>query len=341
MPDTVPEKRTLPPPPGGGMLLPGFRYDGAEITLEPLPGGKRRIRVRALDGGHVERGSIDTSYPDALIRLLLQIKGAAYLCDEISRDEDPSYVEGPLSVDLDAFGIPRSRLAKARILDYGCGCGASSTALARMFPKAEIVGVELDQRFAEAARALVAHRGYARVAIHVSPSGTDVPPGLGEFDAVLMGGVFEHLLPEERRTLMPKIWRTLKHGGFLLLNETPHRWWVVETHTTGIPFLNYLPDALALRAAHLSPRYARPESWSTLLRHGIRGASEAEVLESLDDPSARPLAPLAGDAIDMWYAQLGPRARVVKRMVRAGLKGIKAVTGVSCVPFISMVVERP
>jgi len=156
-----------------------------------------------------------------------------------------------------------------------------------------------------------------------------------------MGGVFEHLLPEERRTLMPRLWRTLKRGGFLLLNETPHRYWLIEGHTTGLPLINYLPDRLAHRAARLSSRYDRPETWATLLRHGIRGGTEGEVMHSLGDPSARMVAPLAGDLIELWYSRLGPRARFLKRGVKAGLRGVKAITGMSCVPFLSMVIERP
>src|SRR5262249_16146709 len=161
-------------------MEPFFCFEGAEITIEPLTRG-RRITVQARDGRHVERATVDTTYPDALIELLLRIKGAAYLCDEISRDEDRSRVERWIAADLTAFGIPRAGVSRARILDYGCGCGASAAALGRLFPEAEVVGVELDARFADAARMLAAHHGNPRITVHVAPSGTDLPEGLGRF----------------------------------------------------------------------------------------------------------------------------------------------------------------
>src|SRR3712207_8585357 len=46
-------------------------------------------------------------------------------------------------------------------------------------------------------------------------AGTDVPAGLGRFDHVVLCAVYEHLLPAERRGLLPQLWSLLEPGGLL------------------------------------------------------------------------------------------------------------------------------
>src|SRR5208283_4203598 len=46
------------------------------------------------------RASCDTMYPIELIKQILEVKGPEYLCDEISRDEDSSYIEPHLRATL-------------------------------------------------------------------------------------------------------------------------------------------------------------------------------------------------------------------------------------------------
>jgi SAM-dependent methyltransferase len=49
----------------------------------------------------------------------------------------------------------------ARVLDLGCGLGASAIALARAYPRAQVLGVDLDQASVAEARAEAAHSGLA------------------------------------------------------------------------------------------------------------------------------------------------------------------------------------
>jgi ubiquinone/menaquinone biosynthesis C-methylase UbiE len=49
----------------------------------------------------------------------------------------------------------------ARVLDLGCGLGASSVALARAYPRAQVLGVDLDQASVTEARAQAAKAGVA------------------------------------------------------------------------------------------------------------------------------------------------------------------------------------
>src|SRR4029453_4363454 len=49
----------------------------------------------------------------------------------------------------------------ARVLDLGCGLGASSIAIARAYPRARVLGVDLDQAALAEARAQAAQAGVA------------------------------------------------------------------------------------------------------------------------------------------------------------------------------------
>ena len=117
-----------------------------------------------------------------------------------------------------------------------------------------------------------------------SPDGSSLPPGIGKFDFVMLSAVFEHLLPGERPVIMPLLYDVLKPGGVLFLNQTPYRYYPREHHTTGLWGLNYLPDRLTLALARRYSRETPAEiaacDWPQLLRRGIRGGTEAEVLHN-------------------------------------------------------------
>jgi hypothetical protein len=52
----------------------------------------------------------------------------------------------------------------------------------------------------------------------------------------------------------------------------------VETHTTGLPLLNYLPRSLVHALIRRRPGHLRLADWSTLLRAGIRGGTVGEIM---------------------------------------------------------------
>ena len=130
-----------------------LRHQNAEVHIEAGQNGLRRIEVHPFDKSlFVSKDKCETSYPLDLIQHILNVKGPDYLCDEIMRDEDPAYVRKDLEADLNAY-FDKNIFAGKRLLDFGCGSGASSMILARMFPTTEIVGVELDKDLLSVARA--------------------------------------------------------------------------------------------------------------------------------------------------------------------------------------------
>ena len=284
-----------------------FHPDG-RVRIEPSRQGIHQISVEAHGNECVSKEKWETSYPVSLIDHVLRVKGPSYLCDEIQRDEDPDCLERLLSLEVLSH-LARPELSQRRLLDFGCGSGASTLVLARLFPDAtEIVGVELLPDYIELAEHRAAFHGLEkRLRFLPSNKPTDLPSGIGHFDYIFLSAVYEHLLPNERRMLLPILWRHLKPLGVIFLNQTPFRWFPIETHTTGLPFINYLPARMAvLYARSFSKRVASDESWCDLLRKGIRGATVHEIMGILnrDGRRARMLKPSRlgqGDRIDLGH----------------------------------------
>jgi 2-polyprenyl-3-methyl-5-hydroxy-6-metoxy-1,4-benzoquinol methylase len=308
------------------------------LRVERLADGRHHIRV---DPGQSCAGvseSWTTAYPPELI---LEIHGTkrSYVCDEIRREEDPRYVERAIRhevlgyLDVEAF---RGK----RILDFGCGAGASTLVMSRLLPPCELVGVELEERLLRLARLRAQYLGKRDLSFHLSPSGTALPAGLGEFDYIVLSAVYEHLLPDERRLLLPRIWSHLKPGGVLFINQTPHRYSPIEIHTTGLPLINYLPDALAYRLAQrFCKRIKGDEDWPALLRAGIRGATIGEILRVLGGDAAL-LKPKHGDQIDLWHGKLSRRYAWLKRSIWAALKALKPIAGIHLVPELTLALRK-
>lgn len=313
------------------------------VQIEPLEGGKRRVVLKPKARSWVSpvASSCVTSYPDELIEAIARTKVFADICDEILREESDWYVALNLKYLVLSYAAPEWFEGKT-VLDFGCGMGASTMILGRMFPRAEIQGTELEPRLLAIARLRQRHYSMSNVRLFQSPSGDRLPDELAQVDAIVLSAVFEHLLPDERRTLMALLWGRLRPGGILFLGETPYRFWPFEGHTTRLPLINYLPDGLTLWATRrFSRRYPPDVTWEHLLREGIRGGTVPEIQALL--PGSRLLEPshLVKDRIDLWYALSSTvRPSPLKRLMRSGLRAIRTVTGLIVTPGLDLAFEK-
>jgi predicted O-methyltransferase YrrM len=283
------------------------------------------LDVTPANGVYAPLTHCETSYPDSLVREILDVMGPAWLIDELLRDESPNYVQRALHYGLLSF-VSRNEFAGKRLLDFGCGKGASTSILARMLPETQLVGIELESTFLRIARSRARHYGFDdRVEFHPSPDPSSLPESIGTFDFISFSAVVEHLLPGERAPLLNLVWSALRPGGVLFINQSPNRFGLVEFHTTaGLPFLNYLPDSLAeLYARRMSRRSDLAHlSWEELLRAGIRGTSKGEIdrlLRSGGNDDFEFLSPgYEGirDTVDLWARStsvLDSKTAMVKR----------------------------
>jgi len=202
-----------------------------------------------------------------------------------------------------------------RLLDFGCGAGVSTFSIARMLPETEIVGVELVPEKIEIAQTIARLEKVGNVKFLCSPSGDTLPDEIGQFDYLMLCAVYEHLLPRERKTLMPLLWSAMKEGAAIFINQTPYRYFPFEHHSTGLWFINYLPDSLAHFCARKFARHDRGRDpvilksplWEDHLRGGIRGATEWEIMRNLTRASSskarilQPRAECARNRADYWF----------------------------------------
>jgi len=217
-----------------------------------------------------------------------------------------------------------------------------------MFPSASLVGVDRKDESLEIARARASFYGLGNAEFVTSDVESGLPPGLGRFDHVVLCAVYEHLLPDERASLLPALWDALEPGGVLFLRETPHRYFPIETHTTGgLPLINYLPDRATLWAARRYSRHWSGETtWPQLLRAGIRGGTIGEIERILRRcrGRARLLEPSrlgVADRIDLWYETAEKtRHAAGKRRIYALLKSLKRVTGLEFPPYLELAFRK-
>jgi len=299
-----------------------FATARAEVSVVPLRAGRWHVSTRSLVGDPVPRASCETSFPLELVQRLLRTTSPEWICDALARHEDPAYVRGEMQSQLLAY-FPRDAYAGKRLLDFGCGNGASTMAIAELLPRTEVTGVELDRDRLDEAAAILEHRGgLDNVRFLRSPSGESLPDGIGTFDFVMLSAVFEHLLPAERHTVMPLIWSHMRPGAVIFINQTPYRWFPHEHHSTGLWGINYLPDGLAWRLAHRHGMGTRGRTWEAMLRGGIRGGTELAMRRALtggQPERAEILQPRVGvrDRADYWLQTTSPRRRMLKRGLAA------------------------
>jgi len=324
------------------------RQDGM-LLIEELGNGLRKLTaVRAASGGYRARNSCITTYPTEMIEAFLNRVGIASVCEVIGRDGDE---ETASIFDLTSSYYDPAELVGKRLLDFGCGGGASTVVLAKLFPRSEVVGVELVEEKLQMARARSAHHRLENVQFKASPDGCHLPPGLGTFDFVYLFAVYEHLLPAERTTVLKLIWSHLNPGGIVFIEATPHRYFPVDLHSTYLPLINYMPDRMAHWTARTFAKGGdinKSPVCEDHLRGGLRGATEREILKCLRansedrpmllEPSRRGLQ----DRCDYWFSRLNPQHHArVKKALKITLKIIYSLTGTVLTPNLSLAIQKP
>jgi SAM-dependent methyltransferase len=268
----------------------------------------------------------ETTFRPEVIEYLVERRGCAGLAKFVNRFEDKG-VARVLRSQLLSYFRPEEFKGK-RLLDFGCASGASTFAMAKLFPETEILGVELLPERVETAQRIAALERISNVRFLCSPSGDQLPEKIGQFDFVMLSAVFEHLLPRERSSIMPLLWSVMKEGAAIFINQTPYRYFPFEHHSTGLWFINYMPDKVAHFVARKWSRHDPSEydptvqkslDWETHLRGGIRGATEWEIIRNLtggkkvEAQILQPRPECARDRADHWFVRTGQRFRILKK----------------------------
>jgi 2-polyprenyl-3-methyl-5-hydroxy-6-metoxy-1,4-benzoquinol methylase len=172
-------------------------------------------------------------------------------------------------------------LAGARVLEIGCGTGASTVALAEQ--GAIVTAVDIDTKSLIVAAERCQAYGVQANLLEANGTALEGLVALGEFDFVIFFACLEHMTYAERIAAMRSTWNALQPGALWCAIETPNRLWIIDEHTSRLPFYNWLPDELAFDYSQFSQRepfrnsYRQRdgEQFLSFLRHG-RGVSYHE-----------------------------------------------------------------
>ena len=205
-------------------------------------------RVLTVDGRRHE-----TRYSARVVRLLIERKGVrrAPLYFPFKEERARLFLD-PL------LGYLRGRGARVlSVLEVGCSFGHMTEYLAEQPEIGEIRCFDTDPAFVDIVRAKIEELGLAKVR-EVRLLGNDqtrrLPWPDARFDLVLVVGVVEHLPARNRRAQVDEYYRVLAPGGHIAILDTPNRLFPFETHSVGLPLVQWLPA----RLAYLYARVARP-----------------------------------------------------------------------------------
>ena len=313
------------------------------LTFEFSNGQVRSARHQPLSGAETAYDypfSGRSPATEANARQFVAQFGADFMMAQLERNQ---FVRFRTEFMFDRL-VGMARDGYYRILDFGCGTGHSLDALLDQFPNASFVGADIASRDLAMLRSWLPDIDRSRVELIEIQDPAKLDQLDGPFDLINLNAVFEHLLPSERRSLLPELWCRLANNGRLVVTETPWRWFPIETHTTSRPLVNYLPDRLALAVARRSGLYGPDLTWPGALRDGIRGATVSEIIACIDalPGTIQPVTsdqPDARDLLELWWWGESRHTRQ-KALAYQALSWLRRLTGVVISPWVNLVFRK-
>jgi SAM-dependent methyltransferase len=161
------------------------------------------------------------------------------------------------------------RLDSSAVIEYGCGQGAVTCALAARAQR--VLGVDIDEGAVSLARQELDRRGFGQVDVFAVAEASilaELRLRDERVDVFLLYAVLEHMTVRERLDVLRLARDTLTEDGVIVVIESPNRLVDPDFHTSFLPFFSQLPDELALLYFE---RSERPDFTSAL-----RGAVESD-----------------------------------------------------------------
>lgn len=106
-----------------------------------------------------------------------------------------------LAVIATLFGMRPAPVDRCRVLELGCAEGGNLIPMAYTLPGSQFVGVDLSPRQIAAGAALVAQLGLRNIALHAADI-ADLGDDLGEFDYIIVYGIYTWVPPTVQRRIM-------------------------------------------------------------------------------------------------------------------------------------------
>jgi SAM-dependent methyltransferase len=235
------------------------------------------------------------------------------------------------------------------VLEVGASFGHMTEYLAEQTEIAEIHCFDTDPAFVDIVRAKVEEQGL-RTVKEVRLFGNDetrrLPWPDARFDLVVVVGVVEHLPARNRRTQVDEYYRVLAPGGHIAILDTPNRLFPLETHSIGLPLVQWLPSRLAYAYARLArPRKFGAVSYESFVADGTgwRNATLADCLPSGGSKGLADVTEAAGYGWRFFRDTARSRARRALLPVFAGPAAAFRAVGRSpslCLPYFNLLFQK-
>jgi SAM-dependent methyltransferase len=240
-----------------------------------------------------------TRYSERVVRMLIERKGARRAPPYFSYKETRGrHFLGPL------FRYLRTRGARnLSVLEIGCSFGHMTEYVAEQPEVGELYTLDTDPAFVAMTRAKVEELGLARVrdvAQFANDETRRLPYPDARFDLILAIGVIEHLPLRNRRAQVDEYYRVLARGGHIVILDTPNRLFPLETHSVGLPLIQWLPPRPAYWYARLGrPRKFRDVRYEAFVADGT-GWVNATLWDCLPSTGMRGLLDVTEEAGYGW-----------------------------------------
>ncbi len=286
-----------------------------------------------------------TRYSKRVIEMLIERKGdRAPLYFPFKEQRAPLYLD-PLFRWLGARGA-----RDLAVLEIGCSFGHMTEYLAEQPEVATIDTFDSDRAFIEivSAKREEMPLDKVRAALFLSNDETRRLPWPDRaFDLVLAIGVVEHLPWHRRTEHVNEYYRVLAPGGHIAILDTPNRLFPIETHSIGLPLVQWLPPRVAhCYTRHFSRRaQLRDISYDVFVGDGT-GWRNATVAQCLPSSGWRGLTDVSEQAGYGWQfyrdtARSRKRRALLPcfRACAAVLRGVGLPPSL-CLPYLNLLLRK-
>lgn len=169
------------------------------------------------------------------------------------------------------YGVRANPVSGARVLELGCGSGAHLIALAQAFPETLVVGVDCDPEAVGIGQAFVQAHGLTNIVLLDAGLDAVLQSDLGQFDYIVIRGVFGLLSNDVRQALLAHCASILMPEGLICCQYNTYPGWRAG---------DTLRDALLLHAGMgddgAEAQLARARAMLGFLSQGLAQAGQAE-----------------------------------------------------------------
>ena len=122
------------------------------------------------------------------------------------------------------YGVETIPVESARVLELGCAAGGNLLPFALAYPNAKAVGVDLSSAQIEQGRKIVSELGVGNLDLRAM-SLTDIGKDFGEFDYIIVHGVFSWVPPEVRQAILRICRENLSPLGIAYISYNTYPGW--------------------------------------------------------------------------------------------------------------------